>query len=270
MDIEFLENTARQIRKDILEMLAEAQSGHLGGSLGLADIFTVLYFDFLNIDAKNPLWEERDRLVLSIGHVAPALYATLARRGFFSTKLLKTLRKLGSPLQGHISTQVPGVEVSTGSLGQGLSIAVGMALAAKSDGKNWSVVSIHGDGELQEGQIWEAAMSARKFKLDNLITIVDRNMLQIDGNTESVMPIEPLANKWISFGWHVIETDGNQIEMLLSTLRLAKQIKEKPTVIIANTVMGKGVKAIENNHSWHGKSPSKEELKIFLNQLENS
>ncbi len=269
MDIPVLLKTAKQIRRHILTMLAEAGSGHLGGSLGLADVFTALYFDILNIDPKNPAWENRDRLVLSIGHVAPVLYATLAQRGFFPVEELITLRKIGSRLQGHATTQVPGVEVSTGSLGQGLSIAVGMALAAKKDKKPWCVFSIHGDGELQEGQIWEAAMSAGKFELNNLIAIVDRNKLQIDGNTETVMPLEPLANKWLSFGWQVIETNGNDMEAILLALRMAKQSENKPTLIIANTLMGKGVKSIENNYEWHGKPPKKEEFQNFLGQLES-
>ena len=262
-----LQKTAKQIRSDVLTMLSEAGSGHLGGSLGLADIFTALYFDVLNINPENPKWETRDRLVLSIGHVAPVLYATLARRGFFPSEELSSLRKIGSRLQGHATTLVPGVEVSTGSLGQGLSIATGMALAAKSDNLPWRVFSIHGDGELQEGQIWEAAMSAGKFKLNNLIAIVDRNNLQIDGKTETVMPLEPLANKWLSFGWQVIETNGNHMESVLTALKMAISSEEKPTVIIANTTMGKGVKSIENNPEWHGKAPSKGQVELFLKEL---
>ena len=267
MNLVDLQKTAKQIRADVLTMLSEAGSGHLGGSLGLADIFTALYFDLLNINPKNPKWKDRDRLVLSIGHVAPILYAALARRGFFHVEKLRSLRKIGSHLQGHATTLVPGVEVSTGSLGQGLSIATGMALAAKSDNLPWRVFSIHGDGELQEGQIWEAAMSAGKFKLNNLIAIVDRNNLQIDGKTETVMPLEPLANKWLSFGWQVIETNGNHMESILTALKMATDSEEKPTVIIANTIMGKGVKSIENNPEWHGKAPSKEQIKLFLKEL---
>ncbi len=267
MDLVDLQKTARQIRCDILTMLAEAGSGHLGGSLGLTDIFTALYFEILNIDSENPKWENRDRLVLSIGHVAPVLYATLAHRGFFPTKELITLRKMGSRLQGHASTQVPGIEVSTGSLGQGLSVATGMALAAKTDKKPWRVFSIHGDGELQEGQIWEAVMSAGKFRLNNLIAIVDRNKLQIDGETETVMPLEPLREKWLSFGWNVMETNGNDMEAILVTIKNALKSKEKPSVIIAHTIMGKGVKSIENNYEWHGKPPAKDQLQKFLKEL---
>ncbi len=268
MDLVSLQKTAKQIRRNILIMLTEAGSGHLGGSLGLADIFTILYFEILNIRPENPDWKNRDRLILSIGHVAPVLYATLAQRGFFPVKELISLRKIGSRLQGHISTQVPGVEISTGSLGQGLSIAVGMALTAKIDKVPWHVFSIHGDGELQEGQIWEAAMSAGKYHLNNLIAVVDRNKLQIDGNTETVMPLEPLANKWLSFGWQVIETDGNHMESALIAIQMAKQSEHKPTVVIANTLMGKGIKSIENDYSWHGKSPSKEQLQVFLKELD--
>jgi len=267
MDLVDLQKTAKKIRADVLTMLSEAGSGHLGGSLGLADIFTALYFDVLNINPENPELENRDRLVLSIGHVAPVLYATLAQRGFFPVEELLSLRKIGSRLQGHATTLVPGVEVSTGSLGQGLSIATGMALAAKSDNLPWHVFSIHGDGELQEGQIWEAAMTAGKYKLNNLIAIVDRNKLQIDGKTETVMPLEPLANKWLSFGWQVIETNGNHMESVLTALKMATSSEEKPTLIIANTTMGKGVRSIENNPEWHGKSPSKEQLKSFLEEL---
>ncbi len=268
MNLVDLQKTAKQIRASVLTMLTEAGSGHLGGSLGLADIFTALYFEVLNINPENPKWENRDRLVLSIGHVAPVLYAALAQRGFFPTEELLSLRKIGSRLQGHASTLVPGVEVSTGSLGQGLSIATGMALAAKTDKKPWRVFSIHGDGELQEGQIWEAAMSAAKFKLNNLIAIVDRNKLQIDGKTEAIMPLEPLANKWLSFGWQVIETNGNHMESVLAALKMAIGSEEKPTLIIANTTMGKGVKSIENNPEWHGKPPTKEQLQDFLEKLE--
>lgn len=258
---------AKEVRTHILSMLAEAESGHLGGALGLADIFTVLYFNELNIYPKNPYRLERDRLVLSIGHVAPVLYATLALRGFFKVEALQTLRKLGTQLQGHASTLVSGVEVSTGSLGQGLSIAVGMAITAKTDRLPWRVYSIHGDGELQEGQIWEAAMSAAKFKLNNLMAIIDRNGLQIDGSTETVMPIEPLKDKWLAFGWNVLETDGNDIKAILQVFNRAKTCKDKPTVIIAYTKMGKGVKSIENDFHWHGKPPTKEQLPDFLKEL---
>ncbi len=265
-----LAGKAKEVRTHILSMLAEAGSGHLGGSLGLADIFTALYFDELNIDPKKPNKPDRDRLVLSIGHVAPVLYATLALRGFFKVEELQTLRKLGSRLQGHASTLVPGVEVSTGSLGQGLSIAIGMALSAKTDQLPWQVYSIHGDGELQEGQIWEAAMSAAKFNLNNLVAIIDRNKLQIDGSTEDIMPLEPLKDKWLAFGWNVLETDGNDMTSVLHAFESAKIKQDKPTVIIAYTKMGKGVKSIENDFHWHGKPPSKEQLPQFLKELDEN
>jgi transketolase len=261
---------ATEIRKSVVTSLTEAQSGHLGGSLGLADIFTTLYFCILNHDPYNPKWDERDRLILSIGHVAPVLYATLAHAGYFPVEELNTLRKLGSRLQGHPGRDhgLPGLELSAGSLGQGLSVAVGMALAAKMDCKHHRIFSIHGDGELQEGSIWEAAMSAAHHKLDNLTAIVDRNGVQIDGSTEDVMNIEPLAAKWTAFGWHVINCDGNDIKNLLGAFAEAVTILGKPTVIIANTLMGKGISSIEDDYRWHGKAPSKEQHAEFLKELD--
>ncbi len=269
-NINKLEEKAKNIRRDILTSLAQAGSGHTGGSLSLADIFTVLYFNILNHKPQQPEWPDRDRLILSIGHVAPALYATLANVGYFPREELKTLRKLGSRLQGHPGREhgLPGIELSAGSLGQGLSVAIGMALAGKMDHKNYHVFSIHGDGELQEGSIWEAAMSAGYHKLDNLIAIVDRNRMQIDGHTEEVMKLEPLADKWRAFGWEVLTCDGHNIEELVMNLNMAKSYSGKPAVLIANTIMGKGVKSIENNHKWHGKAPAKEQLSVFLDQLE--
>ncbi len=229
MQIAELCKLAKQIRKDVIKSLAEAGSGHLGGSLGLADVFTALYFHVLNHDPKNPEWEERDRLILSIGHVAPVFYATLARSGYFDREELFTLRKLGSRLQGHPGREhgLPGIELSAGSLGQGLSVAVGLAIGAKMDNKKWQVYSIHGDGELQEGSIWEAAMSASHYKLDNLISLVDRNYVQIDGRTSDVMEIEPLEEKWKSFGWNVLQCNGNDIKDLIHTYDKAKQLKKK-------------------------------------------
>ncbi|MEA1872830.1 MAG: transketolase [Bacteroidota bacterium] len=268
MDSKTLTNHAYEIRRQVLISLNAAGSGHLGGSLGLADIFTVLFFDFLRHKPDNPEWENRDRLVLSIGHVAPVLYASLAEAGYFPKSELLSLRKLGSRLQGHPATahHTPGLETSAGSLGQGLSIAVGMALSDKIDKKNRRVISIHGDGELQEGSIWEAAMSAAHYKLNNLIAIIDRNYLQIDGKTEDVMQIEPLQSKWESFGWNVISCNGNSIPDIQYALNTALQ-SDKPSAIIAKTRMGAGVKAIENNHKWHGKVPNDELLTAFLKAL---
>jgi len=258
------------IRKDIIRMLAEAGSGHLGGSLGLTDIFTTLYFHELKHQPQNPQWEERDRLILSIGHVAPVLYATLAHAGYFPIEELYTLRKLGSRLQGHPGKDkgLPGIEISSGSLGQGLSVAVGIALALKSDQNQARVFCICGDGELQEGSIWEAAMAASHYKLDNLICIVDRNGVQIDGPTHQVMELEPLALKWAAFGWHTITCNGNNINDILRAYNDTKQILETPKVILAQTIMGKGIASIEGDYHWHGKAPNKEEAIQFLNELE--
>ena len=242
----------------------------MGGSLGLTDIFTALYFSILKHKPSNPLWEERDRLILSIGHVAPVLYATLAQAGYFSTNELKTIRKLGSRLQGHPSIEhsLPGVELAAGSLGQGLSVSVGLALAFKMDKKTNRVFCILGDGELQEGSVWEAAMSASHHKLNRLIAIVDRNYVQIDGKTSEVMSIEPLKQKWEAFGWNVLECDGNNINEFIATINSIDTNSIKPTVVIAKTKMGKGVLEIENNYLWHGRVPTKEELDSFLKQLE--
>ena len=264
-----LKSIAKEIRIDVLKSISAAGSGHTGGSLSSADIFTALYFYIMNHKPENPNWAERDKLVLSIGHIAPLLYASLAHAGYFPKDELLSLRKLGSRLQGHPGKDhgLPGIELSAGSLGQGLSVAVGMALANKIDKKDSCIFCINGDGELQEGSIWEAAMSASHHKLDNLIGIVDRNFLQIDGKTEDVMKIEPLAEKWKLFGWEVFECDGHSFPEIIDSIEKAKQIKDKPSVIIANTVMGKGVSQIENNHNWHGKAPSEEELGMFINEL---
>lgn len=267
-----LKQIAKTIRIDVIRSIAEAGSGHTGGSLGLADIFTVLYFNILNHKPDNPNWPDRDRLILSIGHVAPVLYAALAHSGYFPVDELKTLRKLGSRLQGHPGKEhgLPGIEISSGSLGQGLSVSVGLALAAKYDKKNWRVYSIHGDGELQEGAIWEAAMSASHYNLDNLIAIVDRNHCQIDGKTENVMNLEPLTDKWKSFGWNVITCNGNEINDIINALNKAKNHKNQPNVIIAETIMGRGVKSIEGDYRWHGKAPSKEEMIKFIDEINNN
>ena len=266
-----LKEIVKTLRVDVVKSLAEAGSGHLGASLGLADVFAVLYFHIMRHDPQNPRWEERDRLILSIGHVAPVYYAALARSGYFSVEELKTLRKLGSRLQGHPGRDhgLPGIELSAGSLGQGLSVAVGMALAAKLDRRSWRVYSIHGDGEMQEGSVWEAAMSAAHHKLDNLTALIDRNFVQIDGETSRVMEIEPLKEKWEAFGWKVFQCDGNDTEALIETYSKARAVAGQPSVIIARTKMGKGVKTIEDDYRWHGKAPSPEEAEDFIKQIED-
>ena len=260
---------SREMRADILRSLAEAGSGHTGGSLGLTDLFATLYFHILKHKPEQPSWESRDRLILSIGHVAPVLYTSLAHAGYFPKEELLTLRKLGSRLQGHPGRDhgLPGLELSAGSLGQGLSVAVGMALTAKADGKSWRVYSVHGDGEMQEGSIWEAAMSAAHFKLDNLIAFIDRNGVQIDGRTSDVMEIEPLDQKLKAFGWEVFLCDGHDHEQIADSVEKAKITKDRPSVIILKTIMGKGVKSIEGDYRWHGKVPNQEELARFLSEL---
>ena len=267
-----LQNIATTIRKSVVISLAEAKSGHLGGSLGLADIFTALYFSALHHDPLNPQWNDRDRVILSIGHVAPVLYATLAHAGYFPVEELLTLRKLGTRLQGHPGRDhgLPGIELSAGSLGQGLSVAVGMAIAAKMDHKNHRIYSIHGDGELQEGSIWEAAMAASHHNLDNLIAIVDRNGLQIDGRTEDIMKLEPLADKWRSFGWNVVECNGNNIGQILDVFAQAGMTLFKPCVIIAKTLMGKGIRRIEGDFRWHGKVPTTQQAAEFTAELDKT
>ena len=270
-----LEAKAKHIRELILTALAEAGSGHTGGSLDLVDVFIVLYFNHLRHDPKRPDWADRDKVVLSIGHTAPVLYATLAAAGYFPEEEMLTLRKLGSRLQGHPSFEfrLPGLETSSGSLGQGLGVALGMALAAKMDGPSTGsgtvsrVFCIMGDGEQQEGSVWESAMAAAHHKVDNLCAIIDRNRLQIDGGTEKVMAIDPLRDKWTAFGWHTIEIDGHDMSQIKMALELADKEQGKPTVIIADTIMGKGVKSIEDNNQWHDKVPTKEQLPMFLNEL---
>lgn len=268
MNIEDLKQKAKEIRKDIIEEVYSANSGHPGGSLSIADIMAVLYFNELNIDEKNPRWEERDRLVLSKGHCSPALYAALAERGFFEKEKLKTFRKIDSSLQGHPDlNKVPGVDMTSGSLGQGLSVANGMAIAGKLDKKSYRVYAIVGDGEIEEGQIWEAAMTANKYKLDNLCVIVDNNNLQIDGTIEEVMSSYPIDKKFESFGFNVINIDGHDYEQILKAFETAKNTKEKPTCIIAKTIKGKGVSFMENKSEWHGKAPSEEQYNQAINEL---
>lgn len=262
---------ANDIRKSIIEMLLEAKSGHTAGPLGMTDIFTLFYFHILKHDPKNPDWVDRDRVVLSNGHICPVLYATMAHAGYFPVEELKTLRKFSSRLQGHPHREyLPFVENSSGPLGSGLSQAVGMALADKIDQKNGErfVYCFMSDGELDEGNSWEGIMLAGKHKLHNLIAIIDRNNIQIEGVTEDIMPLEPLADKWRAFNWHVIEVSGHDFKALNEAVEEAQTIFEKPTVIIAHTIPGKGVKAFERNYKWHGKAPNKEEAAIALKELD--
>jgi len=262
---------ANDIRKSIIEMLVEAKSGHTAGPLGMADIFTLFYFHILKHDPKNPVWEERDRLVLSNGHICPVLYTTMAHSGYFPLEELKTLRKFGTRLQGHPHREyLPMLENSSGPLGAGLSQAVGMALADKIDQKDSErfVYCFMSDGELDEGNSWEAVMLAGKNKLRNLIAVIDRNNIQIDGFTENVMPLEPLADKWRAFNWHIVEVSGHDFQALNEAVEEAQAVYEKPTVIIAHTIPGKGVKAFERNYKWHGKAPNKEEAAIALKELD--
>lgn len=268
MNIEELKNIANDIRIDIVDMVATAKSGHPGGSLSATDILTVLYFDEMNIRNNEPKWEDRDRLVLSKGHAAPALYAVLSKRGYFPREELKTLRKFKSNLQGHPDMKKAlGVDMSTGSLGQGLSAANGMALAGKLDKKDYRVYTILGDGELQEGQVWEAAMSSAHYKLDNLVAFVDFNGLQIDGANEEVMNVNPVDKKFEAFGWNVLVIDGHNFEEIKNALDKAKNIKGRPTAIIAKTAKGKGVSFMENQSSWHGTAPNEEQRKQALSEL---
>ena len=256
------------IRKDIVSMICKSKSGHPGGSLSAVEILTALYFDQMNIDPTNPKMEDRDRFVLSKGHAAPALYATLAQRGYFAKEELNNLRQLGSMLQGHPDMKkVPGVEMSTGSLGQGFSVSCGMAMAAKLDNAPWNVYALLGDGEVQEGIIWEAAMSAAHYKLDNMIAFLDYNGLQIDGEVESVMNINPIEDKFKTFGWNVITIDGHDFDQIFAALDMAKDTVDKPTMIIAKTIKGKGVSFMENQASWHGSAPSEEQLEQALSEL---
>lgn len=267
-DIQKLKETAAVIRQDIISMLTESASGHPGGSLSATDIVTALYFSEMKVDPNNPKWEDRDRFVLSKGHGAPVLYAALAERGFFEKKHLLTLRKLGSMLQGHPNmNDTPGVDMSTGSLGQGLSAANGMALAGKLDKKDYRVYAVTGDGELEEGQIWEAAMTSAHYKLDNLTVFVDNNHLQIDGKVSDVMNPEPIADKFKAFGWNVVEINGHDFEEIFKAIDNAKSTKGMPTVIVSNTVKGKGVSFMENQAGWHGTAPSKEQCDQALKEL---
>lgn len=263
-----LQQTCRQVRRDIVQMTAAAGSGHPGGSLSSVELLVGLYFARLRHDAQRVNWADRDRFVLSKGHAAPLLYSVLARTGYFPPEELLTLRKLGSRLQGHPSMlTLPGLDNSSGSLGQGLSQANGLALAARLNGQDYRVYCLMGDGELQEGQVWEAVMSSAHRRLDSICALVDYNNLQIDGNVEDVKGIHPLVDKWLAFNWHVITIDGHDLEAVLAAYDEAAQTKGKPTVIIAKTIKGKGVSFMENNADWHGKAPNQAELAQALAEL---
>ncbi|HKI51990.1 MAG TPA: transketolase [Geothermobacteraceae bacterium] len=266
-----LEQTARQLRVEVLKMLNTARSGHTGGSLSALDVMTLLFFHQMRHDPSNPNWPERDRFVLSKGHAAPALYACLAEAGYFSRDDLKTLRRLGSHLQGHPDmNKTPGVEVCTGSLGQGLSQAVGLALAARLQGRSSRIYTLLGDGEVQEGQVWEAAMAAAHYQLGNLCAILDANALQIDGEVAKVMNVAPLGPKFLAFNWHVLEVDGHDLDAIARALADAESVTDQPTMIIARTVKGKGVPFFEHKASYHGVPPSDEELDRALEHLGHS
>ena len=264
-----LTEIARNLRIQVVKMIYKAESGHPGGSLSAADIVTALYFHHLNIDPAQPHWLERDRFILSKGHAAPLLYAALAERGYFPKEELDTLRSIGSILQGHPDLlKTPGVEMTTGILGHGLSVGVGMAIGAKLDHKNYRIYVLLGDGELDTGFNWEAALSAHKYHLDNLTAIVDLNGVQLDGPTNEIMPLEPVVDKWRSFNWHTIEIDGHNIKQILDTLDETKHLHGKPSIIIAHTIKGKGVSFMENKSIWHGRAPNKEEFEIALKELQ--
>jgi transketolase len=266
--VQELEVKANEIRQSIIEMLVAAGSGHTAGPLGMADIFTAMYFHVLHHDPKNPDLPDRDRLVLSNGHITPVRYATMAHAGYFPVSELLTLRKFGTRLQGHPERErLPGIETTSGPLGSGLGQAIGMALAARMDGAKWRTYCFMSDGEHDEGILWESAMLAGKNHLSNLTGVVDRNNIQIDGMTEDVMPLESLRAKWEAFNWHVLEVDGHNIEAFVDAVEEAKAIHEKPTVIIAHTIPGKGIKEIEFDYKWHGIPPNAEQAKKFLHEL---
>jgi transketolase len=267
--IDELKIIANTIRKDIIAMLTESGSGHPGGSLSAVEILTTLYFNEMRVDINNPKDINRDRFILSKGHAAPVLYSTLARKGFFNVDELMGLRKFGAMLQGHPNMNgIPGVDMSTGSLGQGISAAVGMAIAGKLDKKDYRVYALLGDGELEEGQVWEAAMAAAHYKLDNMTAFVDLNGLQIDGPVEEVMNVNPVADKFAAFGWNVIEANGHDFNALKTAIEEGKTVKDKPTMIVCKTVKGKGVSFMENEAGWHGSTPNKEQCDKALRELE--
>jgi transketolase len=264
-----LQKIATIVRKNAVDMVFQAQSGHPGGSLSCADILTALYFDVMNIDVKNPKWSDRDRFVLSKGHCTPALYSVLAEKGYFPKEELKGFRQINSILQGHPDMKkVPGVDMSTGSLGQGISAACGMALAGKIDKKDYRVYALLGDGELEEGQVWEALMAAAHYKLDNFTAFLDHNGLQIDGKITEVLSPEPVNEKFKAFGWNVVIIDGHNFKEILNAVNTAKETKGKPTLIVANTIKGKGVSFMENNAGWHGSAPNQEQYNIAMKDLD--
>jgi transketolase len=266
--LRFLEETANMIREDIIATLLEAGSGHSAGPLGMADIFTAFYFHVLNHRPSEPNWVDRDRLILSNGHICPVRYVAMAHAGYFPIEELRTLRKIGTRLQGHPHrTALPGVETTSGPLGSGLSQAIGVALAGKLDKKKYRVYALLSDGEHDSGNLWEAVLFAGKNKLNNLTAVIDRNNIQIDGFTENIMPLEPLRDKYLAFGWNVLEVDGHNIRAFIDAISEAKAIYEKPTVIIAHTIPGKGVDFMENDYNWHGKPPNKEEAAKALKEL---
>ncbi len=268
VEVTELQEKAKKVREDIIEEVYHAKSGHPGGSLSVADILTVLYFKEMKINPENPNWEDRDRLVLSKGHCSPALYSCLANRGFFPVEDLKAFRNINSYLQGHPDkNKVPGVDMTTGSLGQGLSCANGMAIVGKMNQKDYRVYCVLGDGEIEEGQVWEAAMAANKYKLDNLCIVIDNNNLQIDGTIEEVMSSYPIDEKFRSFGFEVIHIDGHDIEEIIKAFEVAKNVKDKPTCIIAKTIKGKGISFMENQAGWHGKAPNEEQYKQAIQSL---
>jgi len=267
-EINRLQGISRKIRCSIITMVKEASVGHIGGSLSVTDILVSLYFKVLNIDPRNPCWDGRDRLILSKGHGATAIYSTLAERGFFPPEDLKTFGIIDSNFQVHPDmTKVPGIEASTGALGQGLSVAAGMALAAKLDNKDYHTYAIIGDGEIQEGQIWEAAMFSAHYKLDNLTAVLDYNNVQLMGNVPDIMGIAPVNKKWDSFGWNVLQIDGHDFDQIIESLNTAKNSKGKPTIIIADTTKGKGVSFMQNSCVWHGNIPSDKEYKTAMEEL---
>lgn len=267
-NVDALKKIAKEVRKGIIEEVYSAKSGHPGGSLSCADILTVLYFNQMNVDEEKPNDPNRDRLVLSKGHASPALYSVLAQKGYFNKELLQTFRKVGSNLQGHPDMKkLPGVDMTTGSLGQGLSAAVGMAIASKMDSAGCRVYCIVGDGEIEEGQIWEALTLASKNNLDNLCVILDNNNLQIDGEIEKVGGMNNITERFMSFGFNIINIDGHNIDSIIDAFTTAKQTKGKPTVIIAKTIKGKGVSFMENKAEWHGKAPSEEEYELAMSEL---
>lgn len=268
MEIKALEKTAAEIRKGIVEAISNAGSGHPGGSLSAADIVTALYFDEMNVDPKNPKMEGRDKFILSKGHAGPVQYSALAEKGYFPKEEFLTLRKIGSKFQGHPDmNKVPGIEMSTGSLGQGFSVAGGMAMANKLNNDPGRIYVLLGDGEIQEGIVWEAAMSMAHYELDNLVAILDHNGLQIDGRNEDVMDVAPVIDKFKSFGWNVVHIDGHDFEDILRAFKQARVCKEQPTMIVADTIKGKGVSFMEDNAGWHGKAPNAEETKQALEEL---